>query len=219
MKLVIANKNYSSWSLRAWLLLREAGIPFEEEIVRFGDPRFAERIARHSPVGRVPVLVDGDLAVWDSLAIAEYVAEKFPEKKLWPEERAARARARSMCAEMHAGFSRLRSRMPMNCEASLPLGLLEVPVQREIDRMTAMWNDARATHGAGGPFLFGRFTIADAYFAPIVWRFVTYAIALSGEARVYVDTMTQLASMQEWLAAARAEKDFVPEDEPYRLQR
>jgi glutathione S-transferase len=219
MKLVIANKNYSSWSLRAWLLLREAAIPFEEEIVRFNDPAFATRIAALSPAQRVPVLVDGDLVVWDSLAIAEYLAEKFPEKKLWPEDRAARARARSMCAEMHAGFPRLRSRMPMNCEASLPLGLLEVLVQREVDRMIAMWNDARAAYGTSGPFLFGRFTIADAYFAPIVWRFVTYAIPLTGAARGYLETMTSLASMQAWLAEARAERDFVTEDEPYRRQR
>jgi glutathione S-transferase len=219
MKLVIANKNYSSWSLRAWLLLREAGIPFEEEMVRFGDARFSERLLRYSPAGRVPVLVDGDLTVWDSLAIAEYVAEKFPQKKLWPDASAARARARSMCAEMHAGFSQLRSRMPMNCEASLPLGLLEVAVQRDVDRMIAMWSDARATHGAGGPFLFGRFSVADAYFAPVVWRFVTYAIALPAPASAYVATMTSLGSMQEWLAAARAEKEFVPFDEPYRRSR
>jgi glutathione S-transferase len=219
MKLVIANKNYSSWSLRAWLLLREAGIPFEEEMVRFGDDRFSERLLRYSPAGRVPVLVDGDLAVWDSLAIAEYVAEKFPQKKLWPDASAARARARSMCAEMHAGFSHLRSRMPMNCEASLPLGLLEVAVQRDVDRMVAMWSDARATHGDGGPFLFGRFSVADAYFAPVVWRFVTYAIALPAPASAYVATMTSLGSMQEWLAAARAEKEFVPFDEPYRRSR
>lgn len=219
MKLVIANKNYSSWSLRAWLLLREAGIPFEEEMVRFGDARFAERIQQYSPAGRVPVLIDGDLAVWDSLAIAEYVAEKFPEKKLWPEERAARARARSLCAEMHAGFSQLRSRMPMNCEASLPLGRLEIPVQRDVDRMVAMWVDARAKFGAGGPFLFGRFCIADAYFAPIVSRFVTYGIDLPAPARAYVTTMTSLGSMQEWLAAARDEQEFVPSDEPYRRAR
>jgi glutathione S-transferase len=219
MKLVIANKNYSSWSLRAWLLLREAGIPFEEEVIPFNDGNFAERIGRYSPAGRVPVLVDGELAVWDSLAIAEYLAEKFPEKQLWPAARSARARARSMCAEMHAGFSQLRARMPMNCEASLPLGLLEVAVQREVDRMIAMWGDARATFGAEGPFLFGRFTIADAYFAPIVWRFVTYAVPLPEAARAYVGTMTELVSMKEWLAAARAEQDYVPFDEPYRRSR
>jgi glutathione S-transferase len=219
MKLVIANKNYSSWSLRAWLLLREAGIPFEEEMVRFGDAQFAQRILQYSPAGRVPVLIDGDLVVWDSLAIAEYLAEKFPEKKLWPDGRPVRARARSLCAEMHAGFSALRSRMPMNCDASLPLGLLEIAVQRDVDRMIAMWGDARAAYGEEGPFLFGRFSVADAYFAPVVWRFVTYAIELPPVARAYVATMTGLAPMQEWLASARAEQEFVAFDEPYRRAR
>jgi glutathione S-transferase len=218
MKLVIANKNYSSWSLRAWLVLTEAGIPFEEELIRFNEPDFGERVRRHSPTGRVPVLVDGDLVVWDSLAIAEYVAEKFPEKKLWPDARAARARARAVCAEMHAGFPHLRSRMPMNCEATLPLGALEVVVLRDIDRVVEIWRESRASYGAEGPFLFGRFTIADAYFAPVVWRFVTYATPLPAHARAYVETMTGLASMRAWLASARAENEFVGFDEPYRLR-
>lgn len=219
MKLVIANKNYSSWSLRAWLLLREAGIPFDEEMIGFNEPDFTERVRRYSPAGRVPVLIDGDLVVWDSLAIAEYVAEKYPDKKLWPEARIARAKARSICAEMHAGFADLRRRMPMNCELSLPLGALEVTVQRDVDRVVDMWREVRASHGTDGPFLFGRFTIADAYFSPVVWRFVTYDIPLPVQARSYVDTMRGLASMQDWLSAARAEKDFVRFDEPYRRQR
>ena len=216
MKLVIGNKNYSSWSLRPWLVLREAGIPFEEETIRFGDPDFNERVRRYSPAGRVPVLVDGDLTIWDSLAIAEYLAEKFPEKKLWPEARAARAHARSICAEMHAGFGHLRGRMPMNCEAALPLGALEVVVLRDIERVTEIWRDARASFGAEGPFLFGRFSIADAYFAPVVWRFTTYATPLPPQAQAYVETMTNLASMKAWLAAARTENEFVDFDEPYR---
>jgi glutathione S-transferase len=223
MKLVIGNKNYSSWSLRAWLVLREAGIPFEEVMIRFGagfgNGEFTERVRRHSPVGRVPVLVDDDIVVWDSLAIAEYLAEKFPEKKLWPEARAARARARSICAEMHAGFSHLRNRMPMNCEATLPLGALEITVLRDIERVTEIWREARASYGAEGPFLFGRFSIADAYFAPVVWRFVTYATPLPAHAEGYVETMTNLASMKEWLASARAENEFVDFDEPYRRHR
>jgi glutathione S-transferase len=219
MKLVIGNKNYSSWSLRAWLLLREAGIPFEEEIIGFNEPDFADRVRRYSPVGRVPVLVDGDLVVWDSLAIAEYIAEKHPEKKLWPEARGARARARSICAEMHAGFASMRSRLPMNCEASLPLGRLENSVQREIDRVIEIWRDARAGHEGAGAFLFGGFTAADAFFAPVVWRFVTYDVPLPPPARAYVETMRGLSSMQDWLAGARAEKDFVASDEPYRRHR
>jgi glutathione S-transferase len=219
MKLVIANKNYSSWSLRAWLLLCEAGIPFEEEVIGFNEADFGERVRRYSPVGSVPVLVDGDLVVWDSLAIAEYLAEKFPEKKLWPEDRAARARARSMCAEMHAGFAHLRNRLPMNCELSLPLGPLEVAVQREIDRVVDMWRDAREGYGREGPFLFGRFSVADAYFSPVVWRFVTYGIPLPAPARAYLETMCELASMKAWRADACAEHDFVLFDEPYRRHR
>ena len=219
MKLVIANKNYSSWSLRAWLLLREAGIPFEEEIIGFNAPDFSERVRRYSPVGRVPVLVDGEAVVWDSLAIAEYLAETFPDKKLWPDARLARARARSICAEMHAGFAHLRERMPMNCDASLPLGRLEIAVQRDIDRVVQIWDDARASYGSDGPFLFGRFSIADAYFAPVVWRLVTYGIPLPEPANAYVETMCGLASMKDWLAGARAEKDFVAFDEPYRRHR
>jgi glutathione S-transferase len=219
MKLVIGNKNYSSWSLRAWLTLREAGIPFEEERIGFNEPSFAVRVRRYSPAGRVPVLVDGDVVVWDSLAIAEYIAEKFPEKKLWPQAQPARAHARCICAEMHAGFADLRRRLSMNCEATLPLGLLEIAVQRDIDRVVDIWSYTRETHGAEGPFLFGRFTIADAYFAPVVWRFVTYVIPLPAVARAYLETMTGLASMQEWLACARAEGDFVASDEPYRRHR
>jgi glutathione S-transferase len=219
MKLVIANKNYSSWSLRAWLLLRQADIPFEEEVLGFNEADFTERIRRYSPAGRVPVLVDGDLVVWDSLAIAEYLAEKFPEKKLWPVARGARARARSICAEMHAGFAEMRKRMPMNCELSLPLGTVEIVVQRDIDRVAEIWCDARASHAAEGPFLFGHFTIADAYFAPVVWRFVTYGIPLSAPAQAYVETMSGLASMRDWLAAARNEEEFVAFDEPYRRHR
>jgi glutathione S-transferase len=219
MKLVIGNKNYSSWSLRAWLTLREAGIAFEEERIGFSDPDFGGRVRRYSPAGRVPVLIDGEVVVWDSLAIAEYIAEKFPDKKLWPQDARARAQARSICAEMHAGFTDLRHRLSMNCEATLPLGRLEIAVQRDIDRIVDIWSRARETHGAGGPFLFGRFTIADAYFAPVVWRFVTYVIPLPAAARAYLETMTGLASMKEWLAAARAEEDFVANDEPYRRHR
>jgi len=219
MKLVIGNKNYSSWSLRAWLTLREAGIAFEEERIGFNQPDFDARVRRYSPVGRVPVLVDGDVRVWDSLAIAEYLAEKFPEKKLWPEGAPARARARSICAEMHAGFTELRRRLPMNCEATLPLGTLETALQRDIDRVVDIWSDAREKHSQEGPFLFGRFTIADAYFAPVVWRFVTYVIPLPPAARTYLETMTGLESMKEWLAGARAEEDFVAIDEPYRRHR
>jgi len=219
MKLIIANKNYSSWSLRAWLLLRQADIPFEEEHIRFAAPDFAERVRRYSPAGRVPVLLDGEQRIWDSLSIAEYVAETFPEKQLWPADRSARALARSLCAEMHAGFPNLRQRMPMNCEAHLPGARTEVAVQRDIDRILEIWGDCRKAHAAGGPFLFGNFSIADAYFAPVVSRFATYGVALDATAQAYADHIAGLPAMQEWVRAALDEREFVAHDEPYRRQR
>ena len=216
MKLVIGNKNYSTWSLRPWLLLRHAGIPFEEEVVSFNADDFAARVGRHSPSGKVPVLVDEGLAIWDSLAIVEYVCERFPEKHLWPEDRAARAVARSICAEMHSGFSVFRSHMMMNCSARFPGLGWNIAVQKEIDRVLAIWRDTRGRFGRGGPFLFGAFTAADAYFAPVTQRFVTYEVKLPELAGQYVDTIQGLPAMKEWVAAARQENDFVPEDEPYR---
>lgn len=219
MKLVIANKNYSSWSLRAWLLLRHAGIPFEEEKISFNAPDFKARVLRHSPTGRVPVLVDGDRVVWDSLAIAEYVAEKYPDKQLWPEDAAARAHARSVSAEMHSGFAAMRQHMAMNCELSLKNVLFDVAVQRDVARVVDIWSACRARHAAVGPFLFGRFSVADAFFAPVTRRFVTYGTDLPEVARRYVETMGELPAMREWLAEARAEHDFVVEDEPYRTTR
>ncbi|WP_454730776.1 MULTISPECIES: glutathione S-transferase family protein [Cupriavidus] len=217
MKLVIGNKNYSSWSLRPWLLMRQAGIAFEEIKVRLSTPDFDAVVARHSPAGKVPVLVDGDLAVWDTLSIAEYLAERFPEKQLWPAERGARALARSVCAEMHAGFGNLRSQMPMNATAMLPGLGWNAAVQRDVDRIAAIWTDLRARFGAGGPFLFGAFTIADAYFAPVVSRFATYGTHLPDEAKRYADFILALPAMQAWIADAREERDFIVADEPYRL--
>jgi glutathione S-transferase len=219
MKLLIGNKNYSSWSLRPWLLLRHAGIPFEEEKLSFNAPDFKERVLSVSPAGKVPTLVDGDIVVWDSLAIAEYVAEKFPEKKLWPEDRAARARARSMCAEMHSGFAAMRNQMGMNCELVMTNVLFDVNVRRDVDRVLTMWRECRERFAAQGPFLFGRFSIADAYFAPVTLRFATYGTELPDVGRQVVETITGLPAMQEWLTAARAEHDFVAFDEPYRAHR
>ena len=216
MKLLIGNKNYSSWSLRAWLLLKHPGIAFDEEKISFNAPDFKERVRRYSPVGKVPVLVDDDIVVWDSLSIAEYVAEKFWEKKLWPEDRAARAHARSICAEMHSGFTAMRNRMPMNCELSLSTVLFELDVQRDIARILQMWRECRERYKSRGRFLFGEFTVADAYYAPVVRRFVSYGTILPDYARRYVDTIDELPAMKEWVAAGRAEHDFVEEDEPYR---
>jgi glutathione S-transferase len=217
MKLVIGNKNYSSWSLRPWLLMRQAGIEFEEVKVRLFVDSFAAEIAQYSPAGKVPVLIDGDIAVWDTLSIAEYLAERFPEKALWPADRAARAHARSVCAEMHAGFTNLRNQMPMNVTAVLPGCGWNVSVQRDVDRIAQIWTDLRTRHGDAGPFLFGDFTVADAYYAPVVSRFATYGVHLPEAAKAYADFILELPAMQEWIADAREERDFLADDEPYRL--
>jgi glutathione S-transferase len=216
MKLVIGNKNYSTWSLRPWLLLKHAGIPFEEEVISFNAADFRARVSRYSPSGKVPVLIDGGLTVWDSLAIAEYVAERFPGKQLWPADVEARAVARSLCAEMHSGFAELRSTLTMNFSARFSGGLWRLGVQKEIARIIAAWDDARGRFGADGPFLFGAFSVADAFFAPVAQRFVGYDVKLPEGARRYVDTIQGLPAMKAWAEAARCENDFVPPDEPYR---
>ncbi len=219
LKLVVGNKTYSSWSLRAWLLMTEAAIPFEEIGLRLFSAEFAQEISRYSPAGRVPVLVDpdaaaGGLAVWDTLAIAEYLAERFPDRKLWPVDTAARARARTICAEMHAGFGALRSALPMNVGASLPGLGWNIAVQDDVDRLVAMWREC--LERSGGPLLFGDFTIADAFFAPVASRFATYAIDLPGDIAAYRDRLLGLRGMRLWTEQALAENEFVPPDEPYR---
>jgi glutathione S-transferase len=217
MKLLIANKNYSSWSLRPWLLLKQLGIPFEEEKLSFNDPAFAARVRALNPAGKVPVLVDGDVVVWDSLAIVEYVAERFPERPTWPAAREARARARSVCAELHSGFEALRGRLGMNCELHMPMSVLDVATRRDVTRVCDIWADcARFAIGTDGPFLFGAFSAADAFYAPIVRRFLTYEVGLPEAARRYVATIDALPAMREWVTAARAENDFVASEEPYR---
>ncbi|AEG70562.1 glutathione S-transferase family protein [Ralstonia solanacearum] len=216
MKLVIGNKNYSSWSLRPWLLARQAGIPFEEIRLHLGSEGFAAEIRRYSPAGRVPVLVDGDITVWDSLAICETLAERFPRARLWPEDPKARAHARSICAEMHAGFANLRSQMPMNVTAMLPGLGWNVAVQRDVDRIAQIWTELRQKHAAEGPFLFGHFTVADAFYAPVVSRFATYGVRLPESAKTYADHILNLPAMQEWIEGARGERDFLADDEPYR---
>ena len=224
-KLIIGNKNYSSWSLRPWLLLTEAGIPFEEIRLSLFTSEFAQEIVRYSPAGRVPVLIDSGVyddrppasfAVWDTLAIAEYIAERFPEKKLWPDASTDRARARSICAEMHSGFSSLRHAMPMNVTADLAGCGWNVRVQDDIDRLVAMWRDLLARHR--GPLLFGPFTIADAFFAPVVSRLKTYAVALPADIATYRDAVLALNGMKQWTAAAKNEVEFLGDDEPYRRQ-
>jgi glutathione S-transferase len=200
MKLYLGNKNYSSWSLRPWLVLKESGASFEEEVVHLDRPDTKSRIAAFSPSGRVPVLVDGDVRIWDSLAISEYVAEKFPQAKLWPEDRAARAHARAVSCEMHSGFAALRENMPMNVRARLPGKGRTPEVLADIARIQAIWSAKR------GPFLFGHFTIADAMFAPVALRFVTYDVEMESAPRAYVDALLALPAMKEWIATAAAEE-------------
>ena len=226
LKLTIGNKNYSSWSMRPWVLLRQAGIPFEEVLLRFDSfeagSQFKQALSKLSPVGKVPVLTDGDLVIWDTLAIAEYLAEQYPEKQLWPKDKAARARARSVCAEMHAGFSALRSHCTMNIEASLPeAGALvwrdQAAVRADVERLVAMWSELLQAHG--GPLLFGGFTIVDAYFAPVCMRFKTYGLPVPPAIAAYVERVAALPGVAAWIADARAEGDFRAFEEPYRLKR
>jgi len=214
MRLVIGNKNYSSWSLRAWLPLRHFGLDFEEERVALFEPGYRERILKRSPAGKVPVLIDGDVTVWESLAIGEYLAETCPELEMWPTSAAERALARSISAEMHAGFADLRSHMPMNIRGSYP-GKGRTPgVDADIARIRALWGQCLA--GSGGPFLFGNFTIADAMYAPVATRFVTYGVALDPRSNEYVQQIWNLPAMREWRAAAQAETEFIADAEPYR---
>jgi glutathione S-transferase len=215
MQLVIGNKNYSSWSMRPWVLLREAGIAFEEVQLKFDDSGHAVGAERYSPTGKVPVLVITGEPVWDSLAICETVAERFAEKQLWPTDERARRVARSICAEMHSGFQSLRSHMPMNIRSRHPGKGMNPEVQRDIARVLEIWRGCRERHGAEGPLLFGRFSVADAYYAPVVTRFQTYEVSLPNEAQAYCDAVLALRAVREWCEAACRETEFVPGDEPY----
>jgi glutathione S-transferase len=222
VQLYIGNKNYSSWSLRPWLLMRHAGIAFDELKLRLDfsdDSPFKRTLGAVAPTGKVPVLVDEGFAVWDTLAIAEYLAEKFPAKALWPVTVRDRARARSLCAEMHAGFAALRDHFPMIIEASLPeVGARKLrelaEVRRDVERIAGMWSEQLAA--SGGPFLFGGFGIVDAYFAPVCTRFRTYGLPLPAAPAAYARRVLELPAMQQWDRDACAEKDFLPFDEPYR---
>jgi glutathione S-transferase len=227
MKLYIGNKNYSSWSMRPWVMLKNAGIAFEEVKLRFDSmdkgSDFKNAIEKISPVGKVPVLVDGSLTVWDTLAIAEYAAESFADKQLWPADKAQRARARSICAEMHSGFTNLRGACMMNIEAHLPevgaLVLRDKPaVVADVRRIETIWSELLTAHG--GPYLFGaRFTIADAYFAPVCMRFKTYALSTKPQINTYIETIRNAPGVKEWIADALVEDDFREFEEPYRLHR
>ena len=213
IKLIIGNKNYSSWSLRAWLLMREAGVEFEEHRIVLDTDSTAEEIAHYSSAGRVPILILDDTVVWDSMAIAETIAERYPEKNLWPADPKARAHARSVCSEMHSGFYDLRECMPMNCRA---MGRkVHIPDQcgDDIERVTHIWSECHKRYGDLGPWLFGDFTIADAFYAPVVLRFRTYGINLPESAGYYPHRLLESEAMQDWLAAAESETEVIEADE------
>jgi glutathione S-transferase len=215
--LVIGNKCHSSWSMRPWLVMTEFGIPFEERLIPFMDPiaspEWKEKLRPYSPAGRVPALVDGDVKVWDSLAIIEYLAETHPHLPIWPRERAARAMARAIAAEMHAGFQALRGACPMNLGKRFPQRDRGPAVANDAARVLDIWRTARDRFGQGGRFLFGAFSAADAMYAPVVTRFVTYSLPLDETGAAYAEAVQSLRSFQEWRRAALAEPWIVPEDE------
>ena len=215
LKLIIGNKNYSSWSFRPWIGLRAAGIAFDEEVIPLYDVGSKEQILARSPGGKVPILIDGDVQVWESLAILEYLAEKFPAAKLWPEDSVARAHARAIASEMHAGFQPLRKACPMNMWRPVKTMALAPEVAGNVRRIEAIWTDCRTRFGAGGAFLFGKdFGVADAMYAPVVSRFHAYGIEVGVISRTYMDAVMALPAWQEWRAAALKEPWVLEKDEP-----
>ena len=205
LTLVIGNKTYSSWSFRPWIAMRQAGIDFAEEVIALDRRDTKKKILAHSGAGRVPVLHDGRLTVWESLAIIEYVAESFPQAGLWPRAKAARAMARAAASEMHGGFSALRNACPMNMRRTPSRFKVDASVKRDVARIEALWAACRAAHGKPGPFLFGRFSAADAMYAPVVNRLHVYGFKVSAETRGYMQAMMGLQAWQDWETAARAE--------------
>ncbi|HEX2331920.1 MAG TPA: glutathione S-transferase family protein [Burkholderiales bacterium] len=218
MELVIGNKNYSSWSMRPWVMLRQAEIPFEEVQLKFDESGGGLRVAgieRYSAAGKVPVLlIDGE-PVWDTLAICETVAELYRGKQLWPQDERARRAARSACAEMHSGFQALRGAMPMNIRERYPGKGMTPESRKDIDRVVALWTHCRERFGGASNFLFGRFSIADAFYAPVVMRFATYGVKVAPLAQAYCEAVQSLSAVREWCDAARRETEFVAADEPY----
>jgi glutathione S-transferase len=206
LKLVVGNKNYSSWSMRPWLALRASGIAFEEIFIPlYTGEADKQRILELTHSGKVPALIDDDVTIWDSLSIIEYAAERFPEARLWPEDRASRAHARSISAEMHSGFMALRNECGMNLHRPIRAIALSADARANVARIQEIWIECRDRYGKLGPFLFGRFGAADAMFAPVVHRFRTYAIEVAGEAQTYMATVLALPALQEWTRAALAE--------------
>jgi glutathione S-transferase len=215
LHLTIGNKNYSSWSFRPWIAMQVAGIPFDEEVISLDAKDFKPRVTKVSGTGKVPALADGDghVVIWESLAILEYLAEKFPNARLWPADPAARAHARAIAAEMHAGFVPLRRLLPMNMWRPVQKRELTPDVQPNVRRIEAVWTDCRTRYGAGGAFLFGAFGAADAMYAPVVSRFHTYSVEVNAVARAYMDAVMALPAWGEWRAAALEEPWVLPEDE------
>jgi glutathione S-transferase len=213
LRLMIGNKNYSSWSLRPWIAMKVAGIAFTEQVISLDAADFAERVRKVSGTGKVPALADGETYVWESLAILEYLAEKFPQARLWPAEPAARAHARSIAAEMHAGFVPVRRHFPMNIRRPVRRREPDPDSIDHIRRIDAMWTDCRTRFGRSGPFLFGGFGAADAMYAPVVSRFHTYAVEVSPTGRAYMEAVMGLPAWSEWCAAARQEPWVLPSDE------
>ena len=212
--LVIGNKAYSSWSMRPWLLMKQAGIGFEETRISLYAEGAKDRLLQHSGAGKVPVLRHGSLTIWDSLAICEYLAERHPDKRLWPADPAARAHARSVSAEMHSGFTNVRSQMPMNVRKLIPGKPKPAEVDADIARIQAIWQESRSRFGASGPFLYGAFSIADAMYAPVVTRFQTYGVGMTGVVAAYAREILQLPALRAWVEQAHAEPETVAQYEP-----
>jgi len=213
LTLVIGNKNYSSWSLRAWFLLKEMELDFEEIILKLDTDEFDQVIEGYSPSKRVPVLRDDDLVIWDTLAISEYLNETYPEKQLWPEDIHSRTLARAVSSEMHSGFMALRQFMPMNCRAENRKIIMNDELQADIDRVIQIWADCRSKHAKSGPWLFGQFSIADAMYAPVAFRFASYGVFVENEAREYLDYLLTHPAMQEWRLAACEEIEVLEHEE------
>jgi glutathione S-transferase len=206
LKLIIGSKTWSSWSLRPWIALRQAEIPFDEVLVPLRRPDTKSRLLEFSPAGKAPVLIDGANAVWDSLAILDYLDRRFPEAKLWPDDLPAFAHAKSISAEMHAGFAAIRRELTMEIGLDLPTPDLSDDARTEIARVLWLWRDARGRFGGAGPFLFGRFSNADAMYAPVATRFKTYRIPVDPVSQEYMQAILMLPAMQEWYHAAASER-------------
>ena len=213
LTLIIGNKNYSSWSLRPWIWLKQAGVAFRERRVPLFTETMERDLAPYFSNGKVPVLMDGDVSVWDSLSILEYLAERFPQAPGWPRDQAARAMARSIAAEMHSSFFDLRNALPMNCRKRFPQYPVTPGVRADMDRIVSIWERAKTEHGQSGPWLLGRFCIADAMYAPVVFRLWGYDVPLKGVARDYVKHFLAQPAMREWKAAGEAEREIIDEDE------